>query len=231
MSAIDIEEYVQTWTKAPRLHRLFADILTTSPKFAELKPEEIEPKKEGIKASDVAGAVSTLVLGVGWKRVNIPTSIVKFGHCPVFFATFAVKENNMESNFYFPVQCNLRIEKSGIKIGVAQISLHGANLEYKRLGKFPNVVQELENDNLLTKKLTQLYSTGLIATKWVGTVNYETKGSSLFGELEMNIDYTKKKWNKAIEEMRLKPEGFVENVMNIACSVAEHVQTYSAGKS
>ena len=68
-NSTDIEKYAQGWLSPVSIERLFADVLTKDKRFEEFKPKEIELKeKKGITASQVAGALSAAIIGVGWKK-------------------------------------------------------------------------------------------------------------------------------------------------------------------
>ena len=229
MTSTNIENYVQSWTKAPALHRLFADLLTTEPRFAIYKPEAAF-QKDGWKASDVAGALSSIVVGIGWKRVKTPSSLVKFEACPVSFATFATNPNFLESRFYFPIASNVHANRSGlISFVLSKEKTKSRQIEYvSPNNQFPDIDNELKTDNLLSELIGKIELSGLVYTPlWVGQINYGTIGESIFGSFNLKIEQTKKKWCKAIQETNLTPQDFVENLFNVACSIAGHVKKYA----
>lgn len=108
LTPIDIKNYEGGWMAPLQLERLFADSLKSDQRVAQFKPREIEPtKRSNMTATNVAGALSYIIVGIGWRRVSLPTSIIAFDSCPVALAVFSRHDDFMRARFLFPVQSKL----------------------------------------------------------------------------------------------------------------------------
>jgi hypothetical protein len=228
---IDIETYAHGWLEPVHLERLYADVLTKNQGFANFTPEEIFiENKKGITASQVAGALSAAIIGVGWKKVSIPTTIVQFQSCPVSFGVFSRREDFTTINFVtsLPLQAN----KDGLILVVAQIKSReeGGKLQIKYDStSSPEIVQELNEDTSLSSKLASLCYNELLYTlpflrSNIGVITLEGRNGILCLSTKFQLDKKKKKWKKAIEENNMKPEDFIGNTFGAACLIASHVQ-------
>lgn len=235
---INIEEYVHGWLAPVSLERLFADSLKSDPRLARFKPREIEPKKGSkVTASNVGGALSTLIVGIGWRNVRVPTSILVFDSCPIRVAVFGNHENSMKAGFFFPIPSHVDPGKWGFWKGTMNIRRKGAGIfgsgrsdqmEFKPLGNFSPAIEEMKADQTLAERLLAFAMKGLIKTVWICTVSYDTRGGHPTGEIKFEIDHGKKKWKSALQEQKFRPEDYVFDLFNNACSIIEHVEEYFA---
>jgi hypothetical protein len=233
-SNVDIETYAQGWLAPVHLEKLYADVLTKNQTFVQFNPKEIKiESKQGITASQVAGAVSAAIIGIGWKKVSIPTTIVQFDSCPVSFGVFSRREDFTTVNFVTPI-CSLKAKNDGVLGIITQIKAKEEDgkvqIEYDSKG-FPDIAQKLAGDAGLSNKLLSLHNKGLLYSlpllrSNVGAVKLEVKGGTLCFSTEFVLDHKKKKWKNAVEHFSLRPEDFVENTFNAACSIAGPVHEY-----
>ena len=234
LSNLDIETYAQGLLAPVHLERSYADVLTKNQTFAQFNPKEIKiESKQGITASQVAGAVSAAIIGIGWKKVSIPTTVVQFDSSPVSFGIFSRREDFTTVNFVTAI-CSLKAKNDGVLGVIAQIKAKEeggkVRIEYDSKG-FPDIVQKLVGDADLSNKLLNLNNKGVLYTlpllrSNVGAVKLEGKGGTLCVSTEFVLDHKKKKWKNAMEHFSLRPEDFVGNTFSAACSIAGPVREY-----
>jgi hypothetical protein len=231
---VDIEKYAQGWLSPVSVERLFADVLTKDSRFEEFKPEEIElSEKKGITASQVAGALSTAIIGIGWKKVRVPTTMVKFNSCPVYLGIFANQEDFARVSFVAPISSNKSVRDDFVKL-ITQIKIREdygkAQIEYDSKD-FPQLIQELRNDTVLSENLINLHRKGLIHSlplmrSDIGILKYQFKNGVFFALTDFILTHKKKNWKNAIQQFNMRPEDFVENVFSAACSITKHILKY-----
>lgn len=226
---IDIQAYSGGWMAPLHLDRLFVDSLKSDPRVGEFKPQEIQPKKKSdLTASNVAGALSTLVVGIGWKRVQLPTSIIGFDSCPVQLAVFSRHDDFMRARFFFPALFRRNPGEWGVvfvrRKGAGVLSSGDPNeLEIAPQGGSSPGIDGMREDKPMVARFLSLASKGLNQKPWICTIGYQMMGSIPAGKIEFDIQHKKKKWEKTLQELNFKPEDYVFDVFSSACSVAGHI--------
>ncbi len=232
---IDIQDYSGGWMSPLSLERLFADGLKSDPRLAKFKPQEIEPRKRSdITPSNVAGALSTIIVGIGWKREQLPTSIIALNSCPVHFAVFSRHDDFMRARFFFPIQSRIDSSKWGLTFirrkGAGVFSSGNANeLEIAPGSKSSPAIEEMRADETMVTRLLSLAAKRLNQKPWICTITYDRMGAISVGKIEFDIHHSKKKWQKALQELNFMAQDYVFDVVSSACSIAGHVGEYLEG--
>lgn len=231
---VDLSNYSRGWGNPLSVERLFADVLLSSPKFTEFGPVEIKPKQKSTTASNVAGAVSRIVLGVGWTTHRIPTSIVAFNSCPINFAVFSNTDKYMKAKFFFPVPRYIDPRKGGFHLGEVSIrkkepgifSKEPTHLELDSSGKQLPGTDKIAEDKTLTEKLLEIESKGLTRTDTICRIKYDITKVGPVGWVEFDVDHSKKNWEKVTRGMELSVEDYVAGIFDNARSIVQHVEKY-----
>jgi hypothetical protein len=226
---IEIDKYSGGWMSPLRLERLFADSLIADPKIAQFKPSEIElKKKSNLTASNVAGAVSKVVLGIGWKNVALPTAVVGFESCPVQLAVFSLHNDFLRGRFFFQLKYRNGSKYSGVTFirrkGAGVFSSGDPNeLEIAPGNPSCPGTTEMRADKAMNASLLSLANLRLNQKPWICTVTYELIGGVPAGKIEFDIHHSKKKWENALKESNTKADDYIFNVFNNACAMASHI--------
>lgn len=232
---IDIQNYSSGWTAPLSLERLFADSLKSDPRLTKFKPQEIEPRKRSdTTLSNVAGALSTIIVGIGWKRERLPTSIVTLDSCPVHFSVFSRHDDFTRALFFFPIEPRIDSSKWGLTFirrkGAGAFSSGNANeLEIAPGSKSSPAIEELRADEAMVTRLLSLAAKGLNQKPWICTITYDRMGAISVGKIEFDIHHSKKKWQKALQELNFLAQDYVFDIVSSACSIAGHVGEYLEG--
>ena len=217
------------------LARLYRDVLKTDPRVKHFQPREIVfDEGKGIRASDVAGALSAFFLGVGWKRDSPVMFGLQFSAAPISHAIFIHREQYVDAGFLFSLPSGFHPNgrsswKGGITIsrkGAGLFSSGSKQIEYKPFGDFTPGLDDIVADKALSDKLSAFSEKGLVHTFEICAIQCDNKGGDCLGTIAFRFSHSNKKWKKAMEELKLKPEDYIVDTFQIACSLASHTKKY-----
>ena len=199
------------------------------PKDPELKafmPHE-QPSGSGLRSNAIAaaGALSAMMIGVGWKTKRLPTRIISLQRCEIEYCLFA-SDNRTRGQFLFGLGSllNLKAVLSRTLYGM-KIFGKGGQLDLSSYGNSEEATPgllKLRSDRQLQSNFQWLLASGLVHDNLI-IVNYEKTHTDLVGMVVLDLEFGHKAWTSVVAR-GVDPNVFVVTLFNSLRSLVRYVR-------